>query len=73
MYDNKATNKDNLSKHQSEHLGEGHSFQESGQWVTNEDSLIGHKKSIHKSIIANDVTMKHLGKIALPSIVNLYV
>ena len=48
--DFKATNKDNLTKHQSEHLEEDHLFQECFQQFTHEDSLIGHKNSKHESI-----------------------
>ena len=48
--DFKATNKDNLTKHQSEHLEEDHLFQECCQQFTHEGSLIGHKNSIHESI-----------------------
>jgi hypothetical protein len=41
--DFKATNKDNHTKHQSEHLEEDHLFQECYQQFTHEGSLIGHK------------------------------
>jgi hypothetical protein len=48
--DYNATNTDNLTKHQLEHLEEDHSFQEWGQQFTHKGSLIGHEKSIHESI-----------------------
>ena len=65
----KAKTKDNLKiHHQSLHIGEDHSCQECGQQFTHEGTLNRHKKSIHEglqyhNIIANNVIIKHLGKI----------
>ena len=65
----KATNIDNLTKNQSEHLEEDHLFQKCHKQLTHEDSLIEIRNHYIKAynIITNNVTIKHLGKTALPS------